>query len=121
ARLPIWLAVVAALALGDRALARLVARPLPGSAPGSLSAGAEVGRRIFFDRSLSASGTIACATCHDPGHGYAPANGLAVQPGGATLKEAGTRAVPSLRYQELTPPYSDVLDNPDGISVPGPG
>jgi cytochrome c peroxidase len=33
----------------------------------------------------------------------------------------GTRAVPSLRYQEFTPPYNDRLDNPDGISAPGPG
>jgi cytochrome c peroxidase len=31
------------------------------------------------------------------------------------------RAVPSLRYQEFTPPYEDMLDNPDGISAPGPG
>ncbi|HEX7942935.1 MAG TPA: cytochrome c peroxidase, partial [Gemmatimonadaceae bacterium] len=29
--------------------------------------------------------------------------------------------VPSLRYQEYTPPYADMLDNPDGISAPGPG
>jgi cytochrome c peroxidase len=34
---------------------------------------------------------------------------------------AGTRAVPSLRYKEYTPPYSDMLDNPDGVSQPGPG
>jgi cytochrome c peroxidase len=26
-----------------------------------------------------------------------------------------------LRYQEYTPPYADMLDNPDGISTPGPG
>ena len=36
-------------------------------------------------------------------------------------RTAGTRAVPSLRYQEYTPPYADLLDNPDGISAPGPG
>ncbi len=29
--------------------------------------------------------------------------------------------MPSLRYQEYTPPYADLLDNPDGISAPGPG
>jgi cytochrome c peroxidase len=121
ARVLVWLAVAAALALGDRALAFLTERPLPGNRSGSLSAAAEVGRRLFFDRSLSASGRIACATCHDPGHAYAPANALAVQPGGSTMAAAGTRAVPSLRYQEYTPPYSDVLDNPDGISAPGPG
>jgi cytochrome c peroxidase len=76
---------------------------------------------MFFDRSLSGSGKMACATCHDPDHGYAPANDLAVQPGGKTLSETGTRAVPSLCYKEFTPPYDDVLENPDGISPPGPG
>ena len=34
---------------------------------------------------------------------------------------AGTRAVPSLRYKEFTPAYADLLDNPDGVSAPGPG
>lgn len=108
-----WLAaIVAALPLGAR---RFVA------APATVSPAAKVGRAIFFDRSLSASGRMSCATCHDPAYGYGPANGLPVQPGGPTLSERGTRAVPSLRYSEYTPPYSDVLDNPDGISQPGPG
>ena len=92
-----------------------------GGAPAAMSPAASVGRALFFDRSLSASGRVSCATCHDPAHGYGPPNGLAVQPGGPTLGDHGTRAVPSLRYSEYTPPYSDLLDNPDGISKPGPG
>src|SRR5262245_63726128 len=75
-----------------------------------LSPAAAVGRRLFYDRSLSASGKMACSTCHDPAHAYGPPNDLAVQPGGADLKRAGTRAVPSLRYQEYTPAYADLLD-----------
>lgn len=86
-----------------------------------LSLAAQIGKKLFFDKALSASGNMACATCHDPGHAYGPPNGLSVQPGGAQLGDAGTRAVPSLRYQEFTPPYEDMLDNPDGISAPGPG
>jgi cytochrome c peroxidase len=86
-----------------------------------LSATAEIGKRMFFDQSLSGSGKMACATCHDPAHAHAPPNNLAVQLGGARLTTAGVRAVPSLRYQEYTPPYEDMLDNPDGISTPGPG
>jgi cytochrome c peroxidase len=89
-------------------------------APG-LSAAAEVGRRIFFDKTLSASGQMSCATCHDPDHAYGPASGLAVQLGGPHLDQAGLRAVPSLRYKEATPAYADLLDNPDGVSAPGPG
>ncbi len=87
----------------------------------TLSAAALVGRQIFFDQSLSASGRMSCATCHDPRFAYAPPNDLAVQRGGPTLSDWGTRAVPSLRYQEYTPPYADVADNPDGVSAPGPG
>jgi cytochrome c peroxidase len=87
----------------------------------SLSASARVGRELFFDTSLSVSGKMACATCHDPRNAYGPPNDLAVQYGGPLLKDGGTRAVPSLRYQEYTPSYADLLDNPDGISTPGPG
>jgi cytochrome c peroxidase len=120
-RWPIWLPINIAFALvggGGLGLTGGTRAPL---VAGSLSPAADIGRQMFFDRSLSTSGKIACATCHDPRHAYAPANGLAVQPGGATMRETGTRAVPSLRYQEFTPPYDDRLDNPDGISTPGPG
>jgi cytochrome c peroxidase len=80
-----------------------------------------VGREIFFDKTLSASGAMSCATCHDPDHAYAPANDLAVQLGGPDGRAVGLRAVPSLRYKDHTPAYADLLDNPDGISAPGPG
>jgi cytochrome c peroxidase len=66
-----------------------------------------LGRQIFFDPSLSSSGRLACATCHDPVHAYGPTNGLAVQLGGPALSLQGTRAVPSLRYTlNRTPVWS---------------
>ncbi len=86
-----------------------------------LSLPAQVGQKMFFDQSLSGSGKLACSTCHDPDHAYAPPNELDVQPGGEVLSLTGTRAVPSLRYKEYLPAYADLLDNPDGISAPGPG
>lgn len=96
--------------------------PPAGPAPAStLSLAAQVGEKMFVDTHLSASNQMACSTCHDPKNGYASANNLSVQLGGALLTSGGVRAVPSLRYKELTPAYSDLLDNPDGISVPGPG
>ncbi len=64
-------------------------------APAALAA---LGRELFFDPSLSASGRMACATCHDPRHAYGPPNARAVQLGGAQLTLPGRRAVPSLRY-----------------------
>ncbi|HTB77406.1 MAG TPA: cytochrome c peroxidase [Polyangiaceae bacterium] len=95
------------------------APPPPYTRP--LSLAAQVGKNLFFDTTLSASGAMSCATCHDPGHAYGPPNALAVQLGGPQTNQAGTRAVPSLRYKEFTPPYADLLDNPDGVSAPGPG
>src|SRR4051812_1962040 len=96
--------------------------PATGSTQAStLSAKAQLGQKIFFDASLSASGKMSCASCHDPAHAYGPPNELSVQFGGPQLASAGTRAVPSLRYKDVTPPYADLLDNPDGVSVPGPG
>jgi cytochrome c peroxidase len=86
-----------------------------------LSLPAQVGEKIFGDPSLSASGQLACATCHDPAHAYASPNGLAVQLGGPGMSLPGTRAVPSLRYKEYTTPYADLADNPDGVSTNGPG
>lgn len=91
------------------------------SVANALSLPAQVGKKIFFDTNLSASGKMSCATCHDPSNHYAPSNNLAVQLGGPNLNLSGTRAVPTLTYKDYTPPYSDLLDNPDGVSAPGPG
>jgi cytochrome c peroxidase len=88
---------------------------------GTLSLAAQVGKQMFFDATLSGSGKMSCATCHDPKSAYGPPNDLAVQIGGDALTNSGVRTVPSLRYKEITPAYADLLDNPDGISQPGPG
>jgi cytochrome c peroxidase len=85
------------------------------------SALARAGKRLFFDPSLSASGKMSCATCHDPNHAYGPPDDRAVELGGPNGDQVGSRAVPSLRYKEYTPAYADLLDNPDGMSAPGPG
>jgi cytochrome c peroxidase len=69
-----------------------------------LSETAALGRLIFSDPTLSASGRLACSSCHDPQHAYAPANSLAAQVGGRDLDRPGARAVPSLRYTLLHVP-----------------
>jgi len=66
-----------------------------------------VGRMLFFEPALSASGRMSCASCHDPAHAYGPANGLAVQLGGKDLRASGRRAVPSLRYRQTTPQFTE--------------
>ncbi|CAN5429013.1 hypothetical protein BH10PSE18_BH10PSE18_46590 [soil metagenome] len=91
------------------------------AATARLSAIAQVGEKMFVDATLSGSGKMSCASCHDPKSAFGPPNDLSVQLGGADLQTQGTRAAPSLRYKDATPAYADLLDNPDGISVPGPG
>ena len=83
--------------------------PMP-SAP----ALADLGRQLFLDPALSASGKIACATCHDPKHDFAPANAQAVQRGGADGRSSGVRAVPSLKYTQNTPPFTEHFVDDEG-------
>ena len=71
-----------------------LASPAPHARPAStpLSVAAQVGKTIFFDTTLSASGTMSCATCHDPDHAYGPPNDLAVQLGGPARTTRPARA-----------------------------
>jgi len=77
-----------------------------------------IGRTLFFDPKLSASGTLACASCHDPRHAFASPNARAVQRGGADRGQPGVRAVPSLMYEQNMPPFTEHFfdsDENDGI------
>lgn len=80
-----------------------------------------LGRKIFFDTSLSASGRMSCATCHDPAHAYGPPNGLAVQLGGPEMDRQGARSVPSLRYDlNRTPIWNkEFISNPAERTLEG--
>jgi cytochrome c peroxidase len=76
--------------------AALIATRGAASAAPPLSAEAQLGRALFFDATLSASGQLACASCHDPANAYAasrPASGL-------------LRPSPSLRYLDQVPRFS---------------
>jgi cytochrome c peroxidase len=66
-----------------------------------------LGRKLFADPTLSASGQMACATCHSPEHGFGPPNDLAVQLGGADKSKPGLRAVPSLTYLQAVPQFTE--------------
>ena len=57
---------------------------------------------------------MSCASCHDPAHAYGPANHLAVQLGGPDGTLPGLRAVPSLKYHQTIPPFSERFFDSDG-------
>ncbi len=107
-KLAITAAVVAA------AVCCSFARTASQTQSGSIFPIAALGKKIFFDPSLSASGRMSCATCHDPAHAYGPPNGLAVQLGGPALDRQGARAVPSLRYVLNHTPFwsKKFIENP---------
>ena len=66
-----------------------------------------LGRKLFFEPALSASGKISCATCHDPAHAFGPPDAHAVELGGADLRQSGVRAVPSLKYLQAVPQFTE--------------
>ncbi len=75
---------------------------------------ARLGRLMFFDPSLSASGRLACGTCHDPKYAYGPPPGKALAFGGKDMNQPGTRAVPSLRYLNGAPAFQESHRFADG-------
>jgi cytochrome c peroxidase len=74
----------------------------------------EIGRALFFDTALSASGRTSCATCHDPKHSFGPPNDLPVQRGGADGWRYGVRAVPSLMYGQKVAPFTEHFFDDEG-------
>jgi cytochrome c peroxidase len=79
--------------------------------PAALTA---LGRALFFDPRLSASGRISCVTCHDPGRSFGPPNDSPVQRGGADGRRYGVRAVPSLTYGQNVPPFTEHYFDDEG-------
>jgi cytochrome c peroxidase len=66
-------------------------RPVPKDNPLN-TAKVDLGRKLFFDPLLSKDRTVACASCHDPVHGFTTTAALAVGIQGKT----GRRNAPSL-------------------------
>jgi len=84
------------------------------AATGPLSPLAQLGRSMFFDPSLSASGKLACSTCHDPRYAYGPPPGRAIALGGPHMDRPGTWAIPSLRYLHDAPRFQQQHKFMDG-------
>ncbi|XUX00404.1 MAG: cytochrome c peroxidase [Dehalogenimonas sp.] len=62
----------------------------------------QLGKNIFFDTKLSKPAGQSCATCHDPGSGFADPNGGAVSQG-AVPSRLGERNAPSVSYVMFSP------------------
>jgi cytochrome c peroxidase len=65
--------------------------PVPADNPLTVETVA-LGKRLYFDKSLSIDNSVSCATCHDPNHGFAYAGDVSTGVGG----KKGTRNSPTI-------------------------
>src|SRR5579885_3174299 len=65
--------------------------PIPADNPPTAET-IELGRRLYYDPILSSDGSVSCATCHDPEHGFADPKPVSTGVGGKT----GTRNSPTV-------------------------
>ncbi|HTB72136.1 MAG TPA: cytochrome c peroxidase [Polyangiaceae bacterium] len=80
---------------------------------------AALGRKIFFDGSLSEPPGTSCASCHDPAHGFAGNNGSTIGvAAGSRPKHFARRNTPSVLYLRFVPRFhfhwEEDVDLPDG-------
>jgi len=79
-----------------------------------------LGRAMFGDPGLSASGRLSCASCHDPAAAFGP-NAHTPNPfADADPAHAGTRAIPSLRYAQFAGRFTEhTVDDEETHGVDG--
>lgn len=65
--------------------------PVPADNPVTVET-VTLGKRLYFDTSLSIDKSVSCATCHDPAHGFAYAGDVSTGVGG----KKGTRNSPTI-------------------------
>jgi cytochrome c peroxidase len=86
-------------------------RPEPGLSRAEAYRRAEaltaIGRSLFFDPALSASGQLSCSSCHSPAYAFGPPDNQPVALGGIDMKQPGQRAVPSLMYLQAAPQFAE--------------
>ncbi|HEY9064253.1 MAG TPA: cytochrome c peroxidase [Burkholderiaceae bacterium] len=89
--------------------------PRPGRPPPGVEQLTELGRAMFFDKTLSGNGRVACASCHDPAFAFGPPDGASVQPGANRRASAlAVRATPSLRYLQSLSAFTEHHFDNDG-------
>jgi cytochrome c peroxidase len=68
---------------------------------------ADLGRALFGDPALSASGQLSCASCHDPRHAYGNPAATTAHKGGPKGDLLGFRNTPSLTYLHSPIPFTE--------------
>ena len=76
------------------------------SSAGKLSAKGLLGRAMYFDIALSASGKMSCASCHSPAENYQDPDFGPTPLGGVTGQAVGFRTAPTASYAALIPRFA---------------
>jgi cytochrome c peroxidase len=95
---------------------RTPAKPATPSAASELSRIAQLGEKLFHDPSLSASGRVACASCHVAERALAGDDAGPTPLGGPGVDQPGPRNTPSIRYLGRNPAFG--FDS-DGTAIGG--
>lgn len=77
--------------------------PVPADNPPTVAT-VELGRKLYYDKMLSADSTIACASCHDPEHGFADPNQFSEGVGG---EKGGRQSPPVMNAAYFTTQFWD--------------
>lgn len=91
-------------------VANTPAAPSAPAAPTRVS----VGEALFNEKTLSAGGQQACASCHTEATAHADPAGTDLPLGGPSLNRQGFRSSPTLRYLEANTPFQFVSSQPFG-------
>ena len=83
----------------------------PTGTDSSLSAEQELGKKLFFDVSLSSEGNQSCADCHSPSSGFADPVATQAAPvsEGSVTGEFGNRNAPTSSYAAFIPDFSKTI------------
>jgi cytochrome c peroxidase len=92
----------------------------PARVAAALDPRAALGRKIFFDGSLSSPPGTSCASCHDPSRGFAGNNGSTLGVArGSRPGHFARRNTPSVLYLRFVPRFhfhwEEDVDLPDGV------
>jgi cytochrome c peroxidase len=101
--------------------------PAPDSAPpravavarakAALTPREALGRRIFFDESLSTPPGTSCASCHDPRRAFSGNHGSALGvAAGSRPGHFARRNTPSVLYMKYVPPFHFALEDDDDVN-----
>ena len=113
------LAGAALAAAGPGPVAVAVAPRAYGGRP-SVEQLSALGRAMFSDPTLSASGRVSCASCHDPVTAFGPNAHTASPFRDDDPGHDGTRAIPSLRYAQFAGRFTEhTIDDEETHGVDG--